>query len=69
MGEKSVPILLRVSEVSRLLGLSRPGIYKLLATNQLPVVRIGKSVRVPAGALDAWVQARTTAAGATRQEA
>ena len=59
MTENSGPILLRVSEVSRLLGLSRPGIYKLLSSNELPVVRIGKSVRVPAGALDAWVQART----------
>lgn len=46
------PLLLRVSEASALLGLSRSTVYQLIARGELRVIRIGRSVRVPRQALD-----------------
>ncbi len=47
--------LLRVPEVARILSLSRSQVYKLIEQG-LPVVRIGRSVRVRPGALHAWLE-------------
>jgi excisionase family DNA binding protein len=52
-------VLLRVDEVGRALGIGRSQAYALCASGVLPVVRIGRSVRVPAEALHAWVRAQT----------
>ena len=53
-------ILLRVPEAAQLLGLSRATLYALLAgDNQIPVVRIGRSVRIPLAGLQQWVDQRT----------
>jgi excisionase family DNA binding protein len=52
-------VLLRVDEVGRALGIGRSQAYALCASGRLPVVRIGRSVRVPAEALRAWVRAQT----------
>jgi excisionase family DNA binding protein len=56
----SEPLLLRVSEVARLLQLSRDKVYELANTppelGVLPVVRIGKSIRVPRKALERWLE-------------
>ena len=40
------PLLLRIPEAARLLGVSRPTLYQLVARREVPVVRIGHSVRV-----------------------
>ena len=48
-------LLLRAEEVRQALGLSRSKIYEMMASGELPVVRIGRSVRVPADALREWV--------------
>jgi len=37
------------------IGISRSKIYELLASGELPSVRIGASVRVPVEALRAWI--------------
>ena len=50
------PALLRVDEVAKYLSLGRSKTYELLATGELPAVRIGRSVRVPAAALQRWVE-------------
>ena len=50
------PLLYRASEVARMTGLSRQGIYQLASEGRIPCVRIGRSVRFPADALDAWVK-------------
>jgi excisionase family DNA binding protein len=48
-------ILLRVQEAADLLGLSRAMLYQMLAAgNQIPVVRIGRAVRIPLAGLQAW---------------
>jgi excisionase family DNA binding protein len=53
-------LLLRVDEAAARLGLARSTVYQLLADGTLPVVRIGRAVRVPVAALDAWVTNQTT---------
>lgn len=44
-------VLLRATEVARILGLGRSKTYELITSRQLPTVRIGRSVRVPKGPL------------------
>ncbi|MCX7626429.1 MAG: helix-turn-helix domain-containing protein [Candidatus Sumerlaeaceae bacterium] len=51
-------ILLRVTEVAHLLGISRAKAYALVASGELPSIRIGRSVRVPRAALGHWIQRR-----------
>lgn len=53
--------LLRVAEAAELLGVSRTTMYQLVSANAVPVVRIGRLVRVPHDALLRWIdaQART----------
>jgi excisionase family DNA binding protein len=53
-------LLLRVDEAATRLGLARSTVYQLVADGTLPVVRIGRAVRVPVADLDAWVKAQTT---------
>jgi len=51
--------LLRIPEVARALGISRSAVYVLLAEGKLQPVRIGRSVRVPADEIDAFVDRLT----------
>lgn len=51
------PLLLRRSEIAARLSLSPSKVSQMLASNQLPgIVRIGRSVRVSAAALEQWVR-------------
>ena len=52
-------LLLRAEDVQRALGLGRSKVYELIASGDLPVVRIGRSVRVPSKALDEWIERQT----------
>jgi len=54
-------MLLRAEEAARALGIGRSKLYALLAAGELPVVRIGRSTRIPAAALQRWVEERTAA--------
>jgi excisionase family DNA binding protein len=51
--------LLRPHEVAALLGISRSSCYRLLAAGQLPVCRVGRSIRTPSDELDTWITAHT----------
>ena len=51
-------LLYRPAEAAELLGVGRSKVYALLATGEIPSVRVGKSVRVPAAALRRWVEER-----------
>lgn len=55
-------LLLRIPEAAARLGLGRSTMYELIQAGELPVVRIGKSVRIPASRLEAWVELQTQAA-------
>jgi excisionase family DNA binding protein len=53
-------VLLRAEEVANILGIGRTKVFEMLATGELPVVRIGRSVRVPRGELYEWLRERTS---------
>jgi len=55
----SETLLLDSREVSRLLGVGRTKAFEMMARAELPVVRIGRCVRVPRGALADWISIRT----------
>ena len=54
-------ILLTATETAQLLSLSRSTVYEMMAGDQLPVVRIGRAVRVPLDSLKDWVRSRSSA--------
>lgn len=49
-------ILLRPTEVADTLAIGRSKAYALIASGEIPSVRIGSSVRVPAEALRRWIK-------------
>lgn len=51
-------LLLRIPEVMSMLGLGRTKIYELIATGELPVIRVGKAVRISIVALEKWIEER-----------
>lgn len=48
-------MLLRVSEVGQIIGLGKSKTYELIASGEIPSVRLGKSLRVPSDALKRWI--------------
>jgi excisionase family DNA binding protein len=55
--------LLRAAEVARVLGVGRSKAYELMSNGDLPVVRMGRVVRVPSDELVAWIRSRTMRPG------
>ena len=55
----SEPTLLTIAEAADYLRLSRSQTYTLAARRELPVVRIGRSVRVRRDKLAAWLDERS----------
>jgi excisionase family DNA binding protein len=51
-------LFLKAEDVARRLGLSRSTVYALIAAGQLPSVRFGRAVRVPADGLQRWAEGR-----------
>jgi excisionase family DNA binding protein len=51
--------LLDSRDVARLLGVGRTKAFQLMARGEVPVVRIGRCVRVPRQALVDWISDRT----------
>ncbi len=51
-------VLLRVSEVIEATGLGRSKVYELIASGELPSVRIGGTIRVPVVTLHSWIKSR-----------
>lgn len=50
--------LLTVNELSAVLRVGRSAAYELCKTPGFPVIRIGRSIRVPKPALDSWLEAQ-----------
>jgi len=48
-------LLLRIGDVAEALSISRTKVYALIQGGELPVVRIGRSVRVSTAALHEWI--------------
>ena len=49
-------LLLRCEEAAKRLGLGRSQVYLMAARRELPTVRIGRAIRIPAEALREWVR-------------
>lgn len=49
-------MLLRAEEAARMLGLGRSKVFQMLAAGELPVVRIGRCVRIPRDELREWIK-------------
>jgi len=58
----SRPMLLTVKDVEAELQLGRTRTYELVRSGELPVVRIGRAVRIPRDALRRWVEAHASSA-------
>jgi excisionase family DNA binding protein len=54
-------ILLTPAEMAATLGVGRTTAYQLIASGEIPVVRIGRLVRVPVDGLREWIRAHETA--------
>jgi excisionase family DNA binding protein len=52
-------LLLRADEVARRLSLGRATVYLMMASGELPTFRKGRAVRVPARALEQWIERNT----------
>ena len=48
-------MLLKPSEVGQILGIGRSLVYELIASGQIPSVRLGRCIRVPAESLQRWL--------------
>ena len=55
-------VLLRAEEVANAIGVGRATVYALIKRGELPAVRIGDSVRIPADALQKFVEKRLSVA-------
>ena len=53
-------LLMRAEEVAQALKLGRSKVYEMMQSGELPVVRIGRSVRVARAALEEWVRTHTS---------
>lgn len=62
------PLLLRVEDVAKLTSLSRTVIYELIARHKLqPVLKIGRSTRVPRSTVERWLAAEIAQAEPTSE--
>jgi excisionase family DNA binding protein len=52
--------LLRPEDVQSILRIGRSKVYEMIAHGELPVVRIGRAVRIPRDELERWVAEHTT---------
>jgi excisionase family DNA binding protein len=53
------PLLVRVEEGARILGISRSMVYEMMNRGELPWVKCGSARRLPLAALEQWVAANT----------
>jgi excisionase family DNA binding protein len=56
---EDLPALMRVEQAARYLQVSRSKAYALVAEGRLPVVRVGRSVRINREKLLAWLERNT----------
>ena len=53
-------LLLKPSEAAQALGIGRSLIYELIARREIPSVRLGRCLRVPAESLQLWLKDQET---------
>lgn len=62
--DQDPPELLRMNEAARLLSISRAKAYELVASGELPSIKVGASIRIRRRSLLAWLDDRETPAAA-----
>lgn len=58
-GDKKMDTVYTVPEVAKLLKLSQSNLYKLVKREQIPHIRIGKSIRIRHADLTKWLDEQT----------
>ncbi len=53
--ERPVRVLLKAGEVEAITGWSKPHLYRVMASGELPTIRLGRSVRVHVADLDDFI--------------
>lgn len=53
------PLAYTVAEAAEALRLGRNRVYDMVAAGELPALRIGKSIRIPADSLNQWIKQHT----------
>ena len=66
--KKHASALLTVSEAAAILGIGRSSFYSLVQRKEVPVLRIGKSVRIVPRELEEWIQEHSTRAQLGQQD-
>ena len=64
----SQPLLLTIPQVATKLGLSRAMVYNLINREGLPVIHLGRAVRVSTTSLRKWVEEREESARRLQDE-
>lgn len=59
--QSASPLLLTVPQAAQQMGLSPAMVYKLILTDDLPIVKLGRSTRIVYTSLVAWLKAREDA--------
>ena len=54
-----LPLMLSVTEVAAVLGISRAGAYELVHGNEFPALKIGSQIVVPKDKFLAWIDANS----------
>lgn len=63
MDDHSEKLLLRPKKAFELLDIGRSTGYAMIASGELPSMRIGRALRVPVDALKQWVERQTAERG------
>jgi excisionase family DNA binding protein len=64
----SQPLLLTIPQVATKLGLSRAMVYNLINREGLPVIHLGRAVRVSTTSLQKWIEEREQSAHLSQDE-
>lgn len=56
-------LLLKPTEVAQVLQIGRSLVYSLLASGELPSIRVGRCIRVQRPTLERWIRERENAKG------
>ena len=59
-------LLLRPIEAAEVIGVGRSKVYELLATGELPSIRVGSSIRIPVESLRDWIAQQLAATAQDR---
>jgi excisionase family DNA binding protein len=64
----SQPLLLTIPQVATKLGLSRAMVYNLINREGLPVIHLGRAVRVSTTSLQRWIEEREESVRLSQKE-